>query len=160
MTIILKKDGVEIMGDYKMSYPLYTGAHHATFTPPQGLTDQVIKATKEVQRDALRMPYVDDLVDVAEDFPHIAELQRAAQEEYWNDPIFKIEPVNLGNVQEYTVDQVLDRVGMLMEDVSCAENLLDLRELPMTKGLREIVETFRDKHLAELEWLKGARVVV
>ena len=79
---------------------------------------------------------------------------------YWNDPIFKIEPVNLGNVQEYTVDQVLDRVGMLMEDVSCAENLLDLRELPMTKGLREIVETFRDKHLAELEWLKGARVVV
>ena len=85
MTSILKKDGVEIMGDYKMSYPLYTGAHHATFTPPQGVTDQVTQATKEAQREALRMPYP----YVAEDFPYIAELPRVAEEEYWNDPIFK-----------------------------------------------------------------------
>ena len=106
MTIILK--GAIVVGDHKMPNPL------------PWWVEQVIQATKKAQREALRMPCVDDLVDVAEDFLHIAELQRAAQEEYWNDPIFKIEPVNLGNAQEYTADEAeLDATGI--EDDAIAQ---------------------------------------
>ena len=180
MTKILKKDGVQIMGEHRLPNPLYTGAHHATFTPPQGLTDQVIKATKEVQRDALRMPYVDDLVDVAEDFPHIAELQRAAQEEYWNDPIFKIEPVNLGNAQEYTanagieddaitqleaddrfeytVDEIVDLVPRLRADCECCRDVIESGLL--TENVKLLLETHWHICEVELRRLKGARVVV
>ena len=180
MTKILKKDGVQIMGEHRLPNPLYTGAHHATFTPPQGLTDQVIKATKEVQRDALRMPYVDDLVDVAEDFPHIAELQRAAQEEYWNDPIFKIEPVNLGNAQEYTanagieddaitqleaddrfeytVDELIDLVVRLRADCKCYQDLIDSDLL--TKSVRLLLVEKWYTCEAELTRLRAGRVVV
>lgn len=122
MTIILKKEGVEIMGIHKMPYP---------GEQDQGLTDQVIQATKKAQRDALAIE--DDA---------IAQLEAADR-------------------FEYTVDELVDRVEMLMADVDCVEDLLEkYTGVPLTKNLRGAVEAFRDRQLAELRRLKAGRVVV
>ena len=60
MTKILKKDGVEIMGEHRLPNPPFPGGHNTAFTPTQGLTDQVIQATKEVQREALAQHSADE----------------------------------------------------------------------------------------------------
>ena len=60
MTIILK--GVEIMGEHRLPNPPFPGGHNTAFTPTQGLriSDQVIQATKEAQREALAQHSADE----------------------------------------------------------------------------------------------------
>ena len=114
------------MGDYKMPY---------SGEQDQGVTDQVIQATKEAQREALTSLNIED------------------------DAIAQLEADDRFDEQVYTVGELLDRVELLMEDVDCAENLLGA-EVPMTKGLRGAVKAFRGRQLAELRRLKAGRVVV
>ena len=96
MTSILKKEGVEIMGEHMLPNPPFPGGHNTAFTPPaQELTDQVIQATKEAQRDAFTIE--DDA---------IAQLEAADR-------------------FEYTVDELVDLVARLRADCECYRDLLD-----------------------------------
>lgn len=170
------------MGEHRLPDPPFPGGHNTAFRPAQGLADHVIQVTQEAQREAL-LPCVDDLVNVAEDFPHIAERKWAEQESYWNDPIFKIEPVNLGNAQEeqaaqaeperieddalaqleaddrfeYTVDEIVAMMARLRADCECCQKLIT-SGLP-TKMAR-LVDAHRRACLTELKRLRAGRVVV
>ena len=96
MTSILKKEGVEIMGEHMLPNPPFPGGHNTAFTPPaQELTDQVIQATKEAQRDAFTIE--DDA---------IAQLEAADR-------------------FEYTVDELVDLVPRLRADCECCRDVIE-----------------------------------
>ena len=127
---ILKKDGVEIMGEHMLPNPPFPGGHNTAFTPAQELTDQVIQATKEAQRDAFTIE--DDAIT-----------QLEASDRF-----------------EYTVEQILELARGFQENIDCCENLLGLEDLPMTGDLIELVVYLRDNCLMELTRLQAGRVVV
>ena len=126
MTIILK--GAIVMGDHKMPNPPFPGGHNIAFAPAQGLTDQVIQATKEAQRDAFTIE--DDA---------IAQLEA--------DDRFG-----------YTVDEIVDLVPRLRADCECCRDMIESGLL--TESVKLLLETHWHDCEAELERLKGARVVV
>ena len=135
MTSILKKEGVQIMGEHRMPNPPFPGGHNTAFTPAQERADHVIQVTQDAQREALLQAGIED------------------------DAITQLEADDRFDEQVYTVGELLDLVEMLVEDVGCAESLLGA-EVPMTKGLRGAVKAFRGRQLAELRRLKAGRVVV
>ena len=137
MTIILKKDGVEIMGDHKMPNPPFPGGHNTAFTPAQELTDQVIQATKEAQREALTSLNIED--------DAIAQLEA--------DDRFAC-----GRSAEYTVDEIVDLVARLYADCECYRKLITSGLA--TNNVAAVLEAHWINCEAELKRLKAGRVVV
>ena len=140
MTKILKKDGVEIMGEHRLPNPPFPWGHNTPFTPTQGLriSDQVIQATKEAQREALAQHSADEAELGIED-DAIAQLEA--------DDRF-----------EYTVDELVDMMMCLRADCKCYQDLIDSDLL--TKSVRVLLVEKWYTCEAELRRLKGARVVV
>ena len=132
MTIILK--GAIVMGDHKMPNPPFPGGHNIAFAPAQGLTDQVIQATKEAQRDAFTIE--DDA---------IAQLEA--------DDRFAC-----GRSAEYTVDELVDLVVRLRANCECYRDLIKSDRLP--KNVRALLVERGYTCLMELKRLKAGRVVV
>ena len=127
MTKILK--GARVMGDYKMPY---------SGEQDQGVTEHVIQATKEAQREALAQHSADEAELGIED-DAIAQLEA--------DDRF-----------EYTVDELVDMMMCLRADCKCYQDLIDSDLL--TKSVRVLLVEKWYTCEAELRRLKGARVVV
>ena len=130
MTIILK--GASVVGDYKMPYP---------GEQDQGLTDQVIQATKEAQRDALAQHSAD-----------IAQLDATGIED---DAIAQLEAADRF---EYTVDELVDLVVRLRANCECYRDLIKSDRLP--KNVRALLVERGYTCLMELKRLQAGRVVV
>ena len=130
MTIILK--GASVVGDYKMPYPV---------EQDQGLTDQVIQATKEAQRDALAQHSAD-----------IAQLDATGIED---DAIAQLEAADRF---EYTVDELVDLVVRLRANCECYRDLIKSDRLP--KNVRALLVERGYTCLMELKRLQAGRVVV
>ena len=137
MTKILKKDGVEIMGEHRIPNPPFPGGHNTAFTPTQGLTDQVIRATQDAQREALTSLNIED--------DAVGQLEA-------NDRFA------CGRSAEYTVDEIVDMMTCLRADCKCYQDLIDSDLL--TKSVRVLLVEKWYTCEAELRRLKGARVVV
>ena len=140
MTKILKKDGVEIMGEHRLPNPPFPGGHNTAFTPTQGLriSDQVIQATKEAQREALAQHSADEAELGIED-DAIAQLEA--------DDRF-----------EYTVDELVDLVPRLRADCECCRDVIESG--PLTESVQLLLKTHWYACEAELRRLKAGRVVV
>ena len=105
---------------------------------PPVAVDPVIKATREAQRDALARLSNDQ-----------AELHRTGIED---DADAQSAPA------EYTVEQILELVPRLREDCECCRDMIESGLL--TESVKLLLETHWHDCEAELERLKGARVVV
>ena len=131
MTKILKKDGVEIMGEHRIPNPPFPGGHNTAFTPTQGLTDQVIRATQDAQREALTSLNIED------------------------DAVGQLEA---DDRFEYTVDEIVDMVARLYADCECYRKLITSGLA--TNNVAAVLEAHWINCEAELKRLKAGRVVV
>ena len=127
MTKILK--GARVMGDYKMPY---------SGEQDQGVTEHVIQATKEAQREALAQHSADEAELGIED-DAIAQLEA--------DDRF-----------EYTVDEIVDMVARLYADCECYRKLITSGLA--TNNVAAVLEAHWINCEAELKRLKAGRVVV
>ena len=117
------------MGDYKMPY---------SGEQDQGVTEHVIQATKEAQREALAQHSADEAELGLED-DALAQLEA--------DDRF-----------EYTVDELVDMMMCLRADCKCYQDLIDSDLL--TKSVRVLLVEKWYTCEAELKRLKAGRVVV